>query len=362
MPLPPFSKFTRILRDLLSDTRGVTALMFGLLLIPLFLAIGAGVDYARGTQFKAQLQGIVDQAAVSGSAAFSNCSVASTASTVATNYFNTATSALPPNNGFGSGPTVTVTPTSCSTSATSFTVTVSATTSIKTTLMSIFVSTLPITVSATASMPGVQITFDFGNFSSSACDTNTIYWYYVPSDNSLPSTSNLNELWTNATGAANNSSTTQSVPASQKIGFALTNVTGGNCGNYGSNQYGGTYGSTHTFYSQLSPPNSNAYSSTSSKDCSLQVVEGTTSHGSTTYANPGSQCYTSSTSPTMTSVLTDADPTCSDLNGNSYKYYWNDMGGSSDDLDYNDMEYTFSCSGGSGSGNGTSNAQPVLTN
>jgi hypothetical protein len=64
----------------------------------------------------------------------------------------------------------------------------------------------------------------------------------------------------------------------------------------------------------------------------------------------------------MTSVLTNADPSCSDLSGNSYKYYWNDMGGTTDDLDYNDMEYTFSCSGGSGSGNGTSNAQPVLTN
>ena len=361
MPQPQFNKIAGIFRNLLSDTRGVTALMFGLLLIPLFLAIGAGVDYARGTQFKAQLQGIVDQAAVSGSAAFSNCSVASTASTVATNYFNTATSAMPPNNVFGSGPTVTVTPTSCSTSATSFTVTVSATTSIKTTLMSVFISTLPITVSATAAMPGVQITFDFGNFSSSACDTNTISWYYVPSDGSLPSNSNLNELWTNATGAANNTTTSQSVPASQKIGFALTNVTGGNC-NYGSNQYGGTSGSSRTFYSQLSPPNSNAYPSTSSKDCSLQVVEGTTSHGNTTYPSPGSQCYTSSTNPKMTSVLTNADPSCSDLSGNSYKYYWNDMGGTTDDLDYNDMEYTFSCSGGSGSGNGTSNAQPVLTN
>src|ERR1019366_5364063 len=97
----------------------------------------------------------------------------------------------------------------------------------------------------------------------------------------------------------------------------------------------------------------------------LQVIKGTTSNGTTTFATPGTQCYTSSGSPSMATELTNAAPSCSALNGSTYKYAWNDMGGTSDDKDYNDMVYQFSCSGGSsgsGSGNGTTTTGLILTN
>lgn len=65
----------------------------------------------------------------------------------------------------------------------------------------------------------------------------------------------------------------------------------------------------------------------------------------------------------MSTVMTNAAPSCSALGGNSYQYNWNDMGGSFDSYNYgNDMQYSFSCSGGSGSGNGTSTSGVVLTN
>ena len=47
------------------------------------------------------------------------------------------------------------------------------------------------------------------------------------------------------------------------------------------------------------------------------------------------------------------------MNGNTYKYWWNDMGGGGDDKDYNDSYYTFSCTVGAGSGTG--NTEVVLT-
>jgi hypothetical protein len=141
----------------------------------------------------------------------------------------------------------------------------------------------------------------------------------------------------------------------------VKNVTGGQCG-YGSNQYGSQSGNTQWFYSSLSNPNSQTSTAPgggttgtngnypSTKDCSLQVIKGNTKNGVTTYASPKTKCFSGSC---MTKVMTNAAPSCSGLNGNSYHYAWNDMGGNPDDLDYNDLVFNFSCSGGSGSGNGT---------
>ncbi len=65
----------------------------------------------------------------------------------------------------------------------------------------------------------------------------------------------------------------------------------------------------------------------------------------------------------MATEMTNAAPSCSALSGKSYQYNWNDMGGTFDSYNYgNDMQYVFSCSGGSGSGNGTTTAGVVLTN
>jgi len=61
----------------------------------------------------------------------------------------------------------------------------------------------------------------------------------------------------------------------------------------------------------------------------------------------GGSCYSSLP---MDSVFS-----CSALNGQYLTFYWNDMGGSTDDLDYNDAEITIYCSGISGSGNSATN-------
>ena len=53
-----------------------------------------------------------------------------------------------------------------------------------------------------------------------------------------------------------------------------------------------------------------------------------------------SQCFT-----TLPSY---AYPSCAQLNGQYANYYWNDMGGTTDDKDYNDAEISAKCSAGSG--------------
>jgi Flp pilus assembly protein TadG len=393
----PFSRLIRLARN----DKGSVALIFGLLLIPLVLAAGVGIDYARAVQFKAQLQAATDDAALAGAAAYTNSSSSgqTLGTAAATNYMNKAISALPANNGV----TFTATPTSTSSNGTvtSFQMTVTATATFPTTLMAIYKPTLTITTTATANNPIVDATIDMSGFSSSACDTNSIYWYVVPTGGGVPSASAMNLIW------ANNSSTTPTtttiqVASSVQIGFALENVTGGNCG-YGNNSYGAHQGDTQWFYSSLSPPDadfniapggantgSHGTYPSSYGDCSLQVLKGTTSHGSTTYGTPAVQCFNSSgrnennigstyshgttsyydcisclsSGTTMANAMTTlAAPTCSNMAGNSYKYFWNDGGGSGDDdYDYNDMEYAFSCSGGSGSGNGTSTSGITLTN
>lgn len=49
-----------LIRRLAGNDKGAVAIIFGLMLIPLILAIGVGVDYARAVAFKAQLQAATD--------------------------------------------------------------------------------------------------------------------------------------------------------------------------------------------------------------------------------------------------------------------------------------------------------------
>ena len=60
------SLLSRLIRRLPGDDKGAVAIIFGLMIIPLVLAIGVGVDYARAVQFKAQLQSATDSAALAG--------------------------------------------------------------------------------------------------------------------------------------------------------------------------------------------------------------------------------------------------------------------------------------------------------
>ena len=150
-----------------------------------------------------------------------------------------------------------------------------------------------------------------------------------------------------------------SIAAAQQVGFAFVNQTAAHSPGWNyCNQYGGCTGSTHIFYSQLNNPNGASsgdvpagangygYSTTSGyaggvvKNCSLEVQ----SYTSTAPTNPPStgSCTTPATNPLFS-------PSCAQLNGQSVHYAWNDMGGGSDDYDYNDGQYNFNCSGGGGS-------------
>jgi len=394
--------FHRLTR-LAANDRGTIAVLFGLLLIPLAVAIGAGFDYGRALQIRSVMQNTVDAAALSGASAYTAPSAQSTAQALAQSYVTKGTGTLPANVSVTS---TTVTPGSTgSGNNVAYTMYASITASVPTTFMSFYKSAITVTASATATNPVVNATFNMGSFVSYACDTNEIYWYVVPSGGGVPDASAMNLLWSN--NSANPTTlVTFNVAASAQIGFAIKNVTGarpqslGGC-NYGNNMYGSKPGDTQWLYSSLQPPSkyyniapggantgtNGVYETT--QDCALVVEKGTYSSKSGTWSYPSApqgQCFTSNgkkentntyddqgnmngvcdacgKGSKMSTEMTNAAPSCSALNGTSYQYNWNDMGGSFDSYNYgNDMQYSFSCSGGSGSGNGTGTSGVVLTN
>ncbi|MGH7093936.1 MAG: pilus assembly protein TadG-related protein, partial [Stellaceae bacterium] len=73
--------------------------MLAISLVALAAATGAGLDFARGLNFKTGLQGAVDAAALAGATEYLNTGSAGSAQTVAQNYITTTTASLPPNNG-----------------------------------------------------------------------------------------------------------------------------------------------------------------------------------------------------------------------------------------------------------------------
>ena len=388
---------------LVRNAEGAVAVLFAVMAIPLVIAAGVGVDYSRAAEVRAALQSTVDAAALAGASAYTNPSAQSTATALAQYYVNKATAALPSNATVTS---TAVTPgTSGSGSNVAYTMSVTVNLNVPTTFMSFYEKAITVTASATAKNPVVTASFNMGGFVSYACDVNEIYWYIVPANGSVPDASAMNLLWSNNTSNPTTTATFN-VAASAKIGFAIENVTGardpslGGC-NYGNNMYGSQPGDTQWLYSSLQPPSEyyniapggtttgthGVYETT--QDCALLVEQGTYNSHNGTWSYPSApqgQCYTTSGSsentntydgngnmngvcdacgsgPTMTTEMTSAAPSCSQLGGNSYRYDWNDMGGSFDSYNYgNDMRYNFSCSGGSGSGNGTSTTSVTLTN
>ncbi|MGH6994909.1 MAG: pilus assembly protein TadG-related protein [Stellaceae bacterium] len=394
---------TRWVRSLNRDADGTVAVLFGLLMIPLIVAVGVGVDYGRAAEIRATLQSAVDAAALAGASAYTSPSAETSATTLAQNYVANTTATMP------SGVAVvstSVTPgTTGSGNNVAYTMSVSAKLSVPSMFLAVVRGPITVSASATAQNPVVAASFSMGGFVSYACDINEIYWYIVPASGGVPDASALNLLWSNNTESPTTTGTFN-VAASAKIGFAIENITGardsslGGC-NYGNNMYGSQPGDTQWLYSSLQPPSldwntapggastgtNGTYETT--QDCALVIEQGTYNSrtGSWSYPSaPQGQCYTASglsentntynrygsmdgvcdncgSGATMTTEMTNAAPSCSDLGGNSYQYDWNDMGGTFDSYNYgNDMQYSFSCSGGSGSGNGTSTSSVTLTN
>ena len=341
-------RIRRGLQRFARDRRGGVAILFGIAAVMLLFFAGAGVDLARSMNQKAQIQGAADAAALAGAGTYTSAATLVAATAAANNYMNQfkTTSGL-------SALTFTVTPgtVASSGSVTIYTMTVKASAPITNTLMAMAKSSNTVGVTAVAQNPVYNITITLSAFSSSAVDTNTIAYYTVPADGSTPTTTT--PLYSNAKSSTLTSGTvTIQLTASQKLGFMLTNTTDGNTvtttttctalqtifqgcrsgttsNSYGTNRYGGAANSVHYFYSHMMPPSKIAYPSVT-QDCSLQVLT------------------SASAKPTSGSCLsalpTYATVNCVQASGMTLYYYWNDMGGTTDDKDYNDAVYSVACS------------------
>jgi Flp pilus assembly protein TadG len=356
-------------RRFIADRRGVVAILFALALPPLLLATGAAVDFARVGMLKTTMQSVADGAALAGASALCYSNGQTDATQAAKDYYTKGTAPVS-RYATVAAPTVTI--------PSSIEVTVTATATLSNTLMRMVGLSETVSVTASAEGPAYQIqATKTGGFSASAYDSNSIYMYTVAPDGSVPtSVSSMTLLFTNDPAidpnyAVDNQATKNvSVGANDYIGFALVNKTGGIIG-YGSNQYGGTQGSTHIFYSSLPVPSMNAYKSQgtfytgqlqrtynwwggSQTSCNTSPITGV---NSTYVPTAQTNCYPHPcTEMNGTTVLNNnllvggscstqsaATQTCLQLQNNPVSFSWNDMGGGGDDFDYNDADYTVSC-------------------
>ena len=327
-PIRPFRPAAR--SGFGADRRGTVAVLTGLMILPLMFSAGIAVDLTRATGFRTALQNAADSAALAGAAAYTDATQASAATAAATAYLQQAEAGLPSNRGVS----FTVTPavlTNAAGQTTGYTVAVTAQAQVPTTLMSLVVASMPAIARATAENPVVTVTATLGNWKSSAADANTIYWYVVPQNGALPAAADLHQLFTN-TGPAPTTLPSIQLTAAQKIGFALKNVTGGIHG-YGANQYGSPQGHTNWLYSQLAPPSASAYP-TEPRDCALEVAVATAA--TPTPTQTAGSCVAAT--PALGTI------SCTQAAGQTVFYFWNDMGGTTDDYDYNDAQYSLSCS------------------
>jgi Flp pilus assembly protein TadG len=261
--------------------RGNVAVAFGLAAIPIIGVMGVAVDYTRASHFRTILQSAVDTAALAGASEVKNKDIKG----IIDNYMRQS---LPGG--------LTVNNVTYKVDLQAKTIEVKANARVPTTIAAILMDEVPVSASATASRGNPMRIVDISvtNFNSSAWDANSIYWYIVPKDGSLPKDSDLNLLLSNdPKHPAPTAPSSVQIGVDDEIGFALVNMTGG-VRAYGKNSYGQEQGSVHKFYSQESPEN---------------LREGG-------YA---------------------------DCRSGTVQHAWDDNGGGSDDNDYNDAVYDFSC-------------------
>lgn len=271
----------RLISDFCRDRRGNVAVTFGLAAVPVLGLMGVAVDYTRASHFRSILQSAVDASALAGATETSDAAIDGT---VEAFMKASLPGGLAPN---GVTYSLDVAPGA---------VTVSAQAKVPTTIAGIFTEEVPVSASATAShgSPVRLVDLEVTNFNSDAWDANSIYWYIVPEDGSVPPDEDLNLLLSNdPDNPAPPVPEVIQIGVDQRIGFALINVTGG-VHPYGKNSYGQHVNSIHKFYSHQSPEN---LRTAGYEDCSYGTVQ----------------------------------------------QAWDDNGGSSDDNDYNDAVYDFSC-------------------
>jgi Flp pilus assembly protein TadG len=275
-----------------SARSGAVGVAFAIMLVPLLLAVGSAVDYARMVHYKAELQNAVDEAALAGASVFLDPSATTQtqAKDVAQNYFYASFAMTGDSN--PSLVSVSATPNASGTinpaletngTENAYTVTVYASATIPTTFLAILNrAKLAITASATAGNPLITPQLTFSNVSSSACDLNTAYLYQVPENaagtgydySKTPTFSVATGTYGHYTqgnyyyiGSSNSTlapapagQTTPTLTANQPLGFMLQNITNGNattsngsCGANvtGANSYDAPNGGVQQFYSSL---------------------------------------------------------------------------------------------------------------
>jgi Flp pilus assembly protein TadG len=383
---------------LVRDRRGSVALMAAVVALPVTMAAGMALDYSRAVTLRSELQELVSNSALAGASSYVSDSAQTIAASTALMYAQAIHL-----DGFtvAGTPVVSAAP-GTENGQTGYIVTVTVTYQLQNTFMSMVQANTQIQVTATAFNPILIPMFGTSKFSSSAADGNALYTYVVPTGSNgkpnytyTPVSTDLYEVDSNCTKAYGDGNYTASslcnsvqgykMPTSQTplqvssttpIAFALQNLTGGLV-SYGTNGYGSTAGSQNWFYSgyltggYAADYTNNRTTGTghnkvttkypTTANCSLEVVDVT---GMTTLpANPAisGSCLSLPTAGDTTGMYT---ITCSQLHGRTLAYYWNDMGGGKDDLDYNDAVMTVSCTGGGNGlfGNGVISgvSEPVL--
>ena len=271
----------RLISRFFSNQRGNVAVVFGLAAIPILGVAGVALDYTRASHFRSKLQTAVDAAALAGATETSDAAIDRTVSAFMNNSLPGGLSVNHVTY------TVDLQPT---------TVAVTAKAEVPTTIGALFFSEMPVSASATASHgePVRLVDVSVTNFNSDAADANSIYWYIVPEDGSLPADADLHLLLSNdPENPAPAIPDVIEIGVRDRIGFALINVTGG-VHPYGKNSYGDQVNSVHKFYSQQSPEN---LRTAGQEDCANGAVQ----------------------------------------------HSWDDNGGKTDDNDYNDAVYDFDC-------------------
>ncbi|MGI4747375.1 MAG: TadE/TadG family type IV pilus assembly protein [Janthinobacterium lividum] len=355
--------FLKFVGSFRAARRGAVATLFAVLIVPMILAAGAAVDFGRLEVLRSSLQSVVDGAALAGASALNRSSASSDAITIATDYF-TKGAALIASDAVISSPKVS--------EPSDIKVTVVATATLNNTLMSLVAKATKITVTASAEGPSYQLSVTkTGGFKTNAYDSNSIYFFdATTSTSATPRVSAMTLLFTNDSSVGSTSTSTQTIgiSANDNVGFALVNKTGG-LTDYGTNGYGSASGKTHKFYSSLTTPSSSAYSadqqgkfytgrssySNHTSTCTKTAITGTNNspvtvasnscnaHPCTTLDNNGAVLENNLLIAGSCSTQATATQTCLSLNKTALAFAWGDMGGGSDDFDYDDATYTVSC-------------------
>jgi Flp pilus assembly protein TadG len=325
----------------LGRRKGATGILFALLLIPMVMSVGLAIDFGRVYLSFRMLQGVVDSTALAGASAYTDVGLEPRVTSVATSYFSKGITTLPSGLTI-SAPTITTAASPVCSESGAYSVTASATAQVPMTFMSLAVKSIPVTAVATAKNPMVIFNLDFAkfNFDGTAIDADAIYWYRVPEDGSLPALSDLQLVATNTSVSAASPSSQICTNSTQKIGFAMSNSPGGNIHAAYTNAYGGTFGNTYYYYSQIFPPTLQAYPHQAT-DCALEILA-LEPDGSTVPPFSSGHCITSEATA-YSSLTPQGVLNCIGLNGASMVFYWNDLGGPTDDIDYNDAVFTIQC-------------------